>query len=151
MLDFEELRKQVAITHNVLLGNDDPILVAVTLNEIVLRRYAEILSAQSEGHTVALTAALHEQAELSKKIGGRVITDAATFVSNQVRTAVAEAAAEATAKLRAELADAQAVSRASAAEAANARSARSMAVLAACVAGACAVIAVAAAVVVMVK
>ena len=27
MLDFDDIRKEVAIRHNVLLGKDDPILV----------------------------------------------------------------------------------------------------------------------------
>ena len=50
MIDFDELRKTVAIKHNVLLGPDDPILVTVTLHDLVLGRYVEVLTAQNEGH-----------------------------------------------------------------------------------------------------
>ena len=43
MIDFEEIRKAVAIEHNNLLGKDDPILMSVTVHELVLQRYVDIL------------------------------------------------------------------------------------------------------------
>ncbi|MDD4937252.1 MAG: hypothetical protein PHT60_15925 [Acidiphilium sp.] len=151
MIDFDELRKEVAIKHSVLLGPNDPILVTVTLHDIVLGRYVEVLSAQNEGHQKALSAALAEHVEQSKAIGGRIITDAADYVSRQVREAVTSALTDTGAKLRADLDAAQTARQQSANLAAEARSARSTAIIAAVVAGFCAIIAVAMAVVVFVK
>ncbi|HHO81690.1 MAG TPA: conjugal transfer protein TraM [Halothiobacillus sp.] len=151
MIDFDELRKTVAIKHNVLLGPDDPILVTVTLNDLVLSRYVEILTAQNEDHQKALAAALHAHIEESKATAGRVITDAADYVSKQVRQAVTAAVAEASVQLRQDLVDARAASREVAAGADTARAARITAIAASAIAAICALVAVAAVVVVMVK
>lgn len=151
MIDFDELRKTVAIKHNVLLGPDDPILVTVTLHDLVLGRYVEVLTAQNEGHQKALAAALQTHIEESKATAGRVITDAADYVSGQVRQAVTAAVAEASVQLRQDLADARAASREVAAGADTARAARITAIAASAIAAICALIAVAAVVVVMVK
>lgn len=151
MIDFDELRKTVAIKHNVLLGADDPILVTVSLHDLVLRRYVEVLTAQNEGHQKALAAALAENVEQSKGTAGKVITDAADYVAVQVRLAVTGALAEASAQLRQEVADACAAGRAAKAGEQMARAARTTAILAAVIAGLCAVVAVAAVVVALLK
>lgn len=151
MIDFDELRKAVAVKHGVLLGADDPILVTVTLNDLVLGRYVELLTAQNEAHQKALAAALHEQVSQSKATAGRIITDAADYVSTQVRQAVTTALAEALSEMRQECAGAVAVSQEGAAVMQNARAARTSAVRAAVVAGIFAVAAVAAMMVVVVK
>lgn len=108
MIDFDEIRKIVAIRHNVLLGKDDPILVTVTLHDLVLGRYVEVLTDQNEGHQKALAAALHTHMEQSKVVAGRVITDAAEYVSGQARQAVMASLAEARSQLRQDIAVVQA-------------------------------------------
>jgi hypothetical protein len=151
MIDFDALRKEIAVRHSVLLGPDDPILVTVTLHDLVLGRYVEVLSAQNARHAKALSAALAEQVEQSKALGGRIITDAADYVSTQVREAVTSAITDAGAKLRADLDAAQSARRESAALAAEAGSARSTAIIAALGAGLCAVFAAAMAVVALLR
>ncbi len=151
MIDFDELRKTVALRHNVWLGTDDPILVTVTLHDLVLGRYVEVLTAQNEGHQKALAAALREHVEQSKQVGGKVITEAADYVSLQVRQAVTSALAEAGAQIRQEVADARAAGRSAEAGVQTARAARTTAIIAAALAGFCAVVAVAAVAVVLLK
>lgn len=107
MIDFDELRKEVAIRHHLLLTPDDPVLVTITLNELVLRRYVELLTEQNEGHMVALSAALEGHIDQAKRTGGLVITGASTFVADQVREAIAAAVKEASATLRADMEDAR--------------------------------------------
>lgn len=90
-------------THNVLLGADDPILVTVTLNERVLKRYVEIFPAQNGRHVKALSAVLAEQVEQSKAVSGLIITEAANYVGRQVREATTDALTEVGSKIKAEL------------------------------------------------
>jgi hypothetical protein len=148
MIDFDALRKEVAVKHGVLLGPDDPILVTVTLHDLVLGRYVEVLSAQNAGHAKALSAALAEQVEQSKALGGRIITEAADYVSTQVREAVTAAITEAGDRLRADL---NAARQESAALAAEAGTARATAIGAALGAGLCAALAAAMAGVVLLR
>lgn len=142
MLDIDELRKEIAIRHNVLLTPDDPIFVTTTLSSIVLRHYLAILEAQSESHKAALTALLLEHEKSAKKIGSDVITAATTHVATQVKEAVATAAAEAAAAIRQEIAAAQAASHQVAVVAHAVRAARGTAIAAAAMAGVCAAVAV---------
>jgi len=151
MIDFDELRKTIAIKHNVLLGPDDPILVTVTLNDLVIARYVEVLTAQNEGQQRALAAALAEHVEQSKAAGSRVITDAANYVSDQVRQAVQTALADAGATIRQEVADARAAGRDATQGAQAASTARSTAIIAAVASGLAAIVAIAALVVVLLK
>ncbi len=151
MIDFDELRKTVAIKHNVLLGPDDPILVTVTLHDLVLGRYVEVLTAQNEAHQKALAAVLQEHVEQSKATAGRVITDAADYVSGQVRQAVTAALSEAGAQLRQDVAEARTASREASAGVQTAKAARATAIAASAIAALCALVALAAVVVVLLK
>lgn len=67
MIDFEEIRKQIAIKHNVLLDKDDPILVTITINEIVLSRYLDLVTERYSDASRDLTIALLHQQEESKE------------------------------------------------------------------------------------
>lgn len=104
-LDFEEIRKQVAIQHNVLLGKDDPILVTVTLNDMVLSRHLDLLSERCDEAQRLLTVTMQQQVEYSKDIAGRLITEAADYVAIQVREAVDVGLAEAIRGVQQQLAE----------------------------------------------
>ncbi|KXK48100.1 conjugal transfer protein TraM [Nitrosomonas europaea] len=95
MIDFEEIRKQIAIKHNVLLDKDDPILVTITINEIVLSRYLDLVTERYSDASRDLTIALLHQQEESKRIAEKIITEASDYVSNQVRQSVEESILEA--------------------------------------------------------
>ena len=83
MIDFDEIRKQVAIKHNVLIGKDDPILVTVTVSDMVLGRYLELVSDQYDEANRALTVSLQQQVEQSKETAGKVITTRPTTSANR--------------------------------------------------------------------
>lgn len=104
-LDFEEIRKQVAIQHNVLLGKDDPILVTVTVNDMVLSRHLDLLSERCDEAQRLLTVTMQQQVEYSKDIAGRLITEAADYVVTQVREAVDVEFAEAIREIQQQLAE----------------------------------------------
>ncbi|EAQ9154352.1 conjugal transfer protein TraM [Pseudomonas aeruginosa] len=151
MLDFDDIRKEVAIRHNVLLGKDDPILVTVTVNELVLGRYLDLISDQYDEANRTLTLTLQQQVEQSKETAGKIITDAANYVSDQTRQAVAEAVKEAGKELRQQVAEVKTASREAVASGRDAQMAKNSAMVAAVLAGVAALIAVVALVVVLVK
>ncbi|EHF7249350.1 conjugal transfer protein TraM [Salmonella enterica] len=151
MLDFDDIRKEVAIRHNVLLGKDDPILVTVTVNELVLGRYLDLISDQYDEANRTLTLTLQQQVEQSKETAGKIITDAANYVSDQTRQAVAEAVKEAGKELRQQVAEVKTASREAVASGRDAQVAKNSATVAAVLAGVAALIAVAALVVVLLK
>ncbi|EIC0560702.1 conjugal transfer protein TraM [Salmonella enterica] len=151
MLDFDDIRKEVAIRHNVLLGKDDPILVTVTVNELVLGRYLDLISDQYDEANRTLTLTLQQQVEQSKETAGKIITDAANYVSDQTRQAVAEAIKDAGKELRQQVAEVKTASREAVASGRDAQVAKNSAMVAAVLSGVAALIAVVALVVVLVK
>lgn len=151
MIDFDEIRKQVAIKHNVLIGKEDPVLVTVTVSELVLDRYLDLASEHYEDATRALAVSMDQQVEQAKETAAKIITDASNYVSEQVRQAVTAAVAEAGNDLRRKLASAHAASRDSVASGREAQTAKNGAFLAAVLAGVAALVSVAAVVIVLVR
>jgi len=111
MIEISEIRKQVAIKHNVLLEKDDPILVTVTINELVLSRYLDLANEHYSEANRELIVALQQQQEQAKEVAGRIITDASDYVSEQVRTTINDmakvAANDISAQLRQQFVDMQ--------------------------------------------
>lgn len=151
IVDFDEIRKEVAIRHNVLLFEDDPILVTVSINEMVLERYLDLVSEHYEDVSRTLAVTTQQQIEQSKETAAKIITDAANYVSEQVRQAALAAANEAGEEIRRHIASAKAASREALASGRDAQTAKNSAFLAAVLAGTAALIAVAALVVVLLK
>lgn len=151
MIDYDEIRKEVAIRHGVLLGENDPILVTVTLNELVLQRYVETISDQSESHQKALAATLAAHTEQSKETAGRVITDAASYVSGEVRQAVTAALTEVGAQLRQDITEARLASQKASTGGETARGASTVAIVASGIAALCAVVALASVAVILLR
>ncbi|OHV78272.1 conjugal transfer protein TraM [Rhizobium sp. LCM 4573] len=151
MIDFDELRKEVAIRHNVLIGKDDPILVTVTVNEMVVGRLVDRVSEQYDEHSRALTIAMQQHVEQAKDTAGKVITDAAGYVRAEVKKAVVEALADAGTGLQRQIGDALAAGREAASSGRDAQTAKNGAFLAACVASVCALLSVGALVVVLLR
>lgn len=95
MTDFDGIRKEVAIEHNLLLEKDDPALLIVTMSERVFEKYVEILLEKQMAHMKALEAAQQKGIADAKVIVGRVITDGAKYTSDhagdRVRIVIDEA------------------------------------------------------------
>lgn len=155
MIEFDEIRKQVAIKHNVLLGKDDPILVTVTINEMVLSRYLELASEKYNEANKQLTIALHQQQEQSKEVAGRVITTAAEYVSKQTQEAISAAVTTAInqtgLELKRQIDDAQRIGREATNNRNDAQTAKNGAIIAASIAGASALVALVAVVIAVIK
>lgn len=88
MIDFEEIRKEVAIEHNNLLSKDDPILMAVTVNRKVLEHYVDILVERNMELLKAVEVAQQKGIADAKITAGDVISKAAGYVNGEVRGAI---------------------------------------------------------------
>lgn len=80
---------EVARKHNLLLSPDDPILVVVTVNEMILGR---LLKQQQEALEAALSqmsAGAAQQVEAARDLAGVVITGGANYVAAEIRGATA--------------------------------------------------------------
>jgi hypothetical protein len=92
--DLDQLIAEVAKQHGFLLDRDDPVLVTVSLNRLVL---AQILGQIGEAAVAAkleIAAGAACQADAVKADASRLITAAAEYADEQFRLAAASAAAE---------------------------------------------------------
>lgn len=107
VIDMERLISDVAQRHDVLLRRDDPILVAVTLNERIVERALARLTAVVEASEARSNAASAEHVEAAKQLAERLITEAARFVASQVREGAQKAVETTKATVETQLAAAQ--------------------------------------------
>jgi hypothetical protein len=105
MIDYDKIRQEVAIRHGFLIDKNDPSLVAITLNELVLQRYVEILIEKQAAHMKLLEGAQRQGIAEAKVTASRVITEAADYVSEKVNTAITAALDEAIIKIMGDLAE----------------------------------------------
>jgi hypothetical protein len=83
-MDVETLRSLIASKHNVVLGKDDPIFLVVTLNELVLEDLVAKMKATADDARAQSIAAASHQVDLVKAAAGKLITESAGYITNQV-------------------------------------------------------------------
>jgi ABC-type multidrug transport system fused ATPase/permease subunit len=99
-LEIERLIGEVARRHDLLLSRDDPVLITITLHELLLERAFDRLHealVEAEGRAAAIAAA---QTEAAGEIASRLITAAAGYADQEIRAAAKNASAEIAAALR---------------------------------------------------
>jgi hypothetical protein len=105
-MDVNELVGAVAKRHRVVLSEDDPVLLTVTLNEVLLAEHVKRLAGIVEDAQRAATAANAEQLETARRLlaeagtgaGARaadLIHAAGEAVAQELRAVIARTAAEA--------------------------------------------------------
>jgi hypothetical protein len=67
-----------------MLSNDDPIFVAVTLNELVLEELLSRMKAIADDARAQSIAAANHQVDLAKAAAGKLVTESAGYIANQV-------------------------------------------------------------------
>ena len=82
-LDFQKIKVEVARRHHLTLDEDDPILVTITLNELVLEHYEERFKALLNQSQAQLSAVSAQQEEAAKEIASRIVTGAAVYVREE--------------------------------------------------------------------
>jgi hypothetical protein len=92
--EIEEAVSEVARKHNLLLSPDDPLLVTITLNEVMLRRLLERQAEALQAAQDEIAAGAAQQIEAAREIAGLVITGATEFVVGELRSAATALNAE---------------------------------------------------------
>jgi hypothetical protein len=93
-LDVETIIKEVAGSHQVLLTPNDPILVSLSLNRVILGRYVEAIEKSLEEMTQSLQAQRKVESlevkrqleELLSNVRGLVMADAPKVVDSHARS-----------------------------------------------------------------
>jgi Transcriptional activator TraM. len=100
MVDFDEVRKEVAIKHGVLLDENDPMLMNVTVNEVILNQYVEMVASQNAEYVKSVEAAIQKGIADSKLTAGRVITEGGDYVGERVKQSIVSTMDECEANFR---------------------------------------------------
>lgn len=103
MTDIEEIRKEVAVKHNVLLGETDPVLQLVTVFDKVFEQHVATLNAQHDKNLKALLDAIKQGNVEAKATAERMISQMGNQVSQQAKTAIKEAMDEGREEIRKDL------------------------------------------------
>lgn len=103
MIDLDEIRKDAAIKHNVLVDKDDPAMMNVTMLVSALEQGIDAMNAQQERNLKALLNALQQGSVEAKKTAEKVITSASDYVSDQMNNAITAAMSEGREELRKDL------------------------------------------------
>lgn len=83
-MDVDTLRGLIARKHNVVLGEDDPIFLVVTLNELVLEEFLTRMKVTADDARAQSIAAASHQVELAKAAAGKLVTESAGYIAVQV-------------------------------------------------------------------
>lgn len=102
-LSVQELIGEVAKRHNVLLGSNDPILVTLTLNELIVAGYVDRINVALVDMLDQLSGAQAQHVEAAREIASSIITQASDYGANQVKSLVDELAATLRASLTADV------------------------------------------------
>jgi hypothetical protein len=86
-VEIEEAIGEVARKHNLLLSPDDPLLVTITLNEVILRRVLERQRQAIEAAQDQISAGAAQQIEAAKQVAGIIVTGAADYLTGEFRQA----------------------------------------------------------------
>ncbi len=91
--DVKALIGEVAKRHHVLLSEDDPVLVTLTLNELILTRAIAEIEAHIQACKEQSSIAAAEHISASKALAEDIVTAGAAYLAGELRVAVAEAKA----------------------------------------------------------
>jgi hypothetical protein len=83
-MDVDTLRGLIARKHDIVLGKDDPIFLTVTLNELVLEDFLTRMKAIADDARAQSIAATSHQVEVAKAAAGKLVTESAGYIANQV-------------------------------------------------------------------
>jgi hypothetical protein len=86
-MDAQQLIGEVAKRHNVLVDPDDPILIVMTLNEILFTDYVQKMQAAVERENKSAALTTHQTIENAKRLASQLVSGGASYVSEHVRVA----------------------------------------------------------------
>jgi hypothetical protein len=88
--EVQELIAAVAKKHKLVLGVDDPVLVTVTLNELLLARYIDKIDAKLDAAEARMVAHGNQQIDIAKTIATKIVTGAGDYIADRVKAAAVD-------------------------------------------------------------
>ena len=86
-MNVQDLIGEVAKRHNVLVDPQDPIFVAVTLNELLLAEHVQKMQASLERAEKATALASSRHLDVARRTAADLMADSSRHVSDQMRAA----------------------------------------------------------------
>jgi hypothetical protein len=102
-MNLDEIRKEIAIKHNVLLEQSDPSLVTVTIFDSILEQSVDTLNAQQEANVKALLNSIQKSHEETKRLAKKVVDEGTEYACDQINTAIKAAMDECREEMRRDL------------------------------------------------
>ena len=103
MIDMDEIRKEVAIKHNVLLDEKDPSLWTLTIFELLLFKSVSTLNEQHEANLKALVSSQQKSHEETRRLAKKVVDEGTEYACDQISTAITATMDEGKEQIRADL------------------------------------------------
>lgn len=88
MIDQDEIRKEIAVRNNVLLGENDPLMQVVTLFEKALEQSVDTMNSQQEANVKALINSIQKSHEETKRLAKKVVDEGTEYACDQISTAI---------------------------------------------------------------
>jgi hypothetical protein len=92
--EVDRILGEVARRHRIIVSPGDPMVVVLTMFELVLGRYLQQADAISQGQRVAITGTLERAALTAKTLAESLVTGAADYHVKTTRAAAESAAAD---------------------------------------------------------
>lgn len=85
-MDTQLLKQEIAKHHHESLSENDPIFMAVTVNDLVLSHYVDKVNTAIEESRKQITASTTQEMEAAKESTSKLITNAAEYIAKQMTT-----------------------------------------------------------------
>lgn len=88
MINIDEIRKEIAVKHDTLLGEDDPVLMLATMFDSLLAQSVNTLNEQQQANLRALINAVQQSLAETKATASKVVTQGTEYACDQISTAI---------------------------------------------------------------
>lgn len=89
-IDLDEIRKVVAMRHDVLIGDDDPLLIEATMFENLLEQSIKGMNAQQAQNLRTLVNAVQQGTADTRSLAGKVVADGKESVCTAIKETMDE-------------------------------------------------------------
>lgn len=89
-MDKDLLIQEVAKRHHVLLSPDDPILITVTLNELIIKHHIDQVETKFSETENAIYEMQQQLAQNSKAVAEKIVTDGAKYLHDNFEKSAKE-------------------------------------------------------------
>jgi hypothetical protein len=106
MIDFAEIRKEIAAEHNLLIGRDDPIVMSVTFNKVIFERYIKLLIETNTEFLAEVTDKQEKRDSDARLRMTRMVSDTGNYLEERMSTGLIDATKDLVAKHKKDLGEA---------------------------------------------